>query len=103
VIDQASSYGAGMNAYYALARGRVTLSGAEPETMDFYGIPRAENPMINIRPDANTIHDTLVALVENRVALEQIGRRSSAFVERYHSADVIAGQYLSLYRTVLVD
>ena len=101
VIDQASSYGAGMNAYYALARGRVTLSGAEPETMDFYGIPRAESPIINIRPDADIIHDTLVALVEDRAALEQIGRRSSAFVERYHSADVIAGQFLSLYRTLL--
>lgn len=45
-----------MNAYYALARGRVTLSGAESETMDFYGIPRAENPMINIRPDADLIN-----------------------------------------------
>ena len=27
--------------------------------------------------------------------------RSSAFVERYHSADVIAGQYLSLYCKLL--
>ena len=101
VIDQASSYGAGMNAYYALARGRVTLSGAEPETMDFYGIPRAENPMINIRPDTEAIHGTLAALVDDRAALEQIGRRSSAFVERYHSADVIAGQYLALYQSLL--
>jgi hypothetical protein len=101
VIDQASSYGAGMNAYYALARGRVTLSGAEPETMDFYGIPRAENPIINIRPDAEMIHDTLVALVKDRGALAEIGHRSSAFVERYHSADVIAEQYLSLYRKLL--
>ena len=101
VIDQASTYGAGMNAYYGLARGRVVLSGAEPEALAFHGIPQAENPMINILPDADSIHDTLVALVEDRAALEQIGRRSSAFVERYHSADVIAGQYLSLYRTLL--
>ena len=101
VIDQASSYGAGMNAYYALARGRVTLSGAEPESMDFYGIPQAENPMINIRPDADMIHDTLASMVEDRAVLEQIGRSSSAFVERYHSAEVIAGQYLALYRKLL--
>ena len=101
VIDQASTYGAGMNAYYGLARGRVILSGAEPEALAFHGIAPSENPMINIRPDADMIHDTLASLLENPAMLEEIGRRSSAFAERYHSADVIAGHYLSLYRTLL--
>lgn len=102
-IDQASSYGMGMNALYALARGRVALTGAEPETLDFVGVSAAENPMINIRPDADQIHDALAALVERKAELPELGRRSADYVAKYHAADVIARQYEALYARLLVQ
>jgi glycosyltransferase involved in cell wall biosynthesis len=101
VIDQASSFGTGMNGLYALARGRVVLSGAEPETLEFYGVPEAENPVINIEPGPEMIAATLEALVADRPALEALGRRSADYAAKYHSADVIAGQYVQLYRRLL--
>ena len=101
VIDQASSYGMGMNALYAMARGRVTLTGAEPETLDFIGVSAADNPMINLRPDAEQIHNALAALIERKHELAALGQRSAAYVERYHSAEVIARQYQALYRRSL--
>ena len=101
VIDQASSFGTGMNGLYALARGRVVLSGAEPETLDFYGVPEAENPVINIKPDPDMIAATVEALVADRPALEALGRRSAEYAAKYHSADVVAAQYVALYRRLL--
>lgn len=100
-IDQASSYGMGMNALYALARGRVTLTGAEAETLDFVGVTAADNPMINIRPDVDQIHDALVTLVERKVDLPELGRRSADYVAKYHASDVIARQFAQLYARLL--
>jgi len=101
VIDQASTYGMGMNALYALARGRVALTGAEPETLDFVGVSAADNPMINIQPDAEAIHGVLAQLVRRKSELPQLGRKSAIYVARYHSADVVARQYEVLYRRLL--
>ena len=101
VIDQASSYGMGMNALYALARGRVALTGAEQETLAFVGVPAADNPMINIRPDADQIYGVLAQLVERKNELPELGRRSAAYVAKYHAAEVIARQYEALYARLL--
>lgn len=101
VIDQASSYGMGMNALYAMARGLVTLTGAEAETLDFVGVTAADNPMINIRPDVDQIHDTLAGLIELKAALPELGRRSADYVAKYHASNVVARQYAQLYVRLL--
>ena len=101
VIDQASSYGMGMNALYALARGRVTLTGAEPETLDFVGVANADNPMINILPDVDQIYGALARLLERKAGLAELGERSADYIARFHAAGVIAARYAALYREVL--
>ena len=101
VIDQASSYGMGMNALYALARGRVTLTGAEPETLDFVGVSERDNPMVNILPDVDHIHNALAGLVERKAGLAELGERSAGYIAKYHAADVIAAHYAALYRKLL--
>lgn len=100
-IDQASSYGMGMNALYALARGRVSLTGAEPETLAFVGVPAADNPMINIRPEADQIHDVLAGLVDRKAELPGLGHKSADYAAKYHGADVVARQYEELYERLL--
>lgn len=101
VIDQASSYGMGMNALYALARGRATLTGAEPETLAFVGVAAADNPMINVRPDADQIYGVLAGLVERKADLPELGRRSADYIAKYHAADVVARHYEELYKRLL--
>lgn len=101
VIDQASSFGMGMNALYAMARGRITLTGAEPETLDFIGVSANENPMINILPDVDQIYATLAGLVERKAELPELGHKSAAYTAKYHAANVIARQYENLYRRLL--
>ena len=101
VIDQASSYGMGMNALYAMARGRVTLTGAEPETLEFVGVSAADNPMINILPDAEQIYKVLTGLIKRKAALPWLGKKSASYVAKYHANSVIAGQYVALYDDLL--
>lgn len=101
VVDQASSYGTGMNALYALARGRVALSGAEPESLAFIGASPAENPIVNIKPDADQIYRALSDLVSDPAKLPELGRKSAEYIAKFHSAKVIAGRYVDLYRRLL--
>ena len=101
VIDQTSSYGLGMNALYALARGRVTLGGAEPEALAFTGVPAADNPVVNIRPNADQIHAALYSLVERKTELPTLGAASAAYAAKYHAASAIAVRYGDLYRRLL--
>lgn len=101
VIDQASSFGMGMNALYALARGRVTLTGAEQETLDFIGVSQSSNPMINIVPDSDQIYNALAGLVQRKTELPDLGRKSANYVATYHAADVVAQQYERMYTGLL--
>lgn len=101
VVDQASSYGMGMNALYAMARGRVTLTGAEPETLAAIGVSEDDNPMINIVPDPDHIHNALWTLVKHKHKLPLLGQKSADYVAQFHAADIIAAKYLSLYDRLL--
>ena len=58
--------------------------------------------MINIRPDADQIYGVLAQLVERKNELPELGRRSAAYVAKYHAADVIARQYEALYARLLI-
>jgi hypothetical protein len=62
VIDQVSSYGLGMNALYAAARGRVVLTGAEPE-QNLFAPGERKSPFINAVPDKQRLYDVLASLV----------------------------------------
>lgn len=63
---------------------------------------RADLPIINATPQ--TIYDVLkLWLVERKDALPELGRRSRAFVERWHDPRRIAGQLKSEYECILAQ
>jgi hypothetical protein len=101
VIDQANSYSAGMNALYAMARGKIALTGMEKESMKFLGISEANNPCINIRPDAKDIYLKLTALIQSKESLPDLSAKSIQFIKEYHDAGVVADKFLSLYKSLL--
>ncbi|MZP29503.1 hypothetical protein GTO91_07260 [Heliobacterium undosum] len=57
---------------------------------------REELPVINANPD--TITDVLVALVEDRERLRELGRRSKRFAHRWHNPEAIARAMIQLYQ-----
>lgn len=95
VVDQAYSYGYGMNALYSLAMGKVVLSGNEPECGKEFG--RDDIPVINIKPSVEDIYNKLEKLVLNKKSVEEIGYKSRKFVEDFHDYKKVAKQYLETW------
>ncbi len=102
VIDQANTYSAGMNALYAMAKGKITLTGVEPESLTFAGIQASDNPAINILPDADHIYSVLEGLIlKSAEELTRISEASTEFINKYHNSVEIADKYLEVYERCL--
>jgi hypothetical protein len=84
-----------MTAVESLARGKVVLSGAEPEALKYAGA--LDCPIVNARPDPVQIHRQLVELVEDEQRLEDLGRRGRAFAERFHALEAVTPRYLQIW------
>ena len=95
VIDQTYSYSCGMNAIYALAMGKVVLGGAEPESLISLGVD--STPVINLKPNAQSIIEKVEQLLEKRNQFEQLGYESRKFAEEVHDYKKIAQQYIDTW------
>lgn len=95
VIDQAYSVSYGMNALYAMAKGRVVVGGGEEECLQEFGL--TECPIVPINPDVDDIYNKLVMVLERKDEILEWGRRSREFVETHHDAVKIAAQYLEVW------
>lgn len=96
LIDQCRSYSYGMNAVTGLARGKVVLSGAEPEAMQMLGVDSC--PVVNITPDAEQIYGQIARLVADPAEINRLKRASRDYVARYHDAKAIAAEFLQAYQ-----
>ena len=100
VIDQALSYGYGMNAIYSMALGKVVLGGNEIETQSEFG--RSDIPVINITPSVEDIYQKLEVLVQNPNTIDEIGMKSRLFVEDFHSHTKVAQRYIDTWKSIEV-
>lgn len=96
VIDQAYSVSYGMNALYAMAKGRIVVGGAEEECLQEFGL--TDCPIINITPEVNDIYNKLVMILNRKDEILEWGRWSREFVETHHDAVKIARQYLEVWQ-----
>jgi glycosyltransferase involved in cell wall biosynthesis len=97
LIDQVNSYSYGVNALVGLSKGKIVLSGAEPEAIEFIGSNTNDCPIINIRPTANDIYNKLIFILENKSQLPLWSSLGIDFVKKYHSPLKIAKEYENLY------
>lgn len=95
VIDQTNSYSLGVNGIYAMAMGKIVLGGAEPESLKSLGVEYS--PVINIKPNAQSIVDAVENLMKNKDKIREIGFESRKFVEKVHSYKIIAKKYLETW------
>lgn len=95
VIDQTNSYSLGVNGIYALAMGKVVLGGAELESLKSLGVEHS--PVINIKPNAQSIVDAVEKLMKNKEKIKEIGLESRKFVEEVHGYKTIAKKYLEVW------
>jgi len=92
IVDQAYSYGWGMNAVIALAMGKIVLSGAEPEALAYLGLQ--SSPIINILPYPDDIVSKIEYVLEHKKEVEHMGQASRAYAEQHHDHVKVAGTFL---------
>lgn len=96
LIDQARSYGAGMNAGIALAMGKIVLGGAESESI--VDLSLNDSPIINIMPDTEDIFLKIEKLIllkkEERILLSE---KSRIFAVNNLESSKVAERYLNIF------
>ncbi|MHD0319364.1 glycosyltransferase [Fusobacterium sp. THCT1E2] len=96
ILDQCKSYSYGMNAIYAMAMGKVVLSGNEIENIK--ELKREDIPVINIRPEVIDIEKKIEYLIENPNLIFDIGEKSRKFIEEVHDMKIVAKKYLEIFK-----
>ena len=92
VIDQCRSYSYGMNAVYSMAKGKIVMSGSEPEALKEFEIIQC--PVINITPSVNQIIQQFERILENKNQIEEMSQQSRTFIEENHDYIKVANSYI---------
>ena len=91
-----------MFALEGMAMGKPVLCYLRDDLKDLYVtaglVGPDEIPIVECRPD--TVKATIERLYRNREGLEEIGRRSRAFVERHHSLDAVGAVFDRINRSI---
>lgn len=95
VIDQMYSHSLGVNGVYALAMGKIVMGGAEPESLKSLGVN--SSPVINLKPNAQSIIDEVERLLEKRNQIAELGFVSRQFAEEVHGHIKVAQQYIETW------
>jgi len=96
VIDQMNSYSLGVNGVYALAMGKVVMGGAEPESLKSLNVE--SSPVINLKPNAQSIIDEVEKLLDKRCQIKDLGLESRRFAEQVHGHIKVAKQYIDTWQ-----
>ncbi|SEM88720.1 Glycosyltransferase involved in cell wall bisynthesis [Paenisporosarcina quisquiliarum] len=99
IIDQCRSYSYGMNALYAMAKGKVVMSGSEPEALNELNVK--ESPVINIVPDVEQILKQFEILLERKSEIKTLGENSRKYVEAIHDHKYIAQKFVDEWVKIL--
>ena len=96
-IDQILIGSYGSAAMEAMSFGKPVMCYIMPEVFQS-GLP-LECPIVNSNP--SNIKDQLEILIENGDLRNEIGKKSRAYMEKYHDADTIAPRLLEMYKAEL--
>jgi glycosyltransferase involved in cell wall biosynthesis len=97
VLDQskaACGYGS-MNALYAMAQGKVVMSGVAEKCLNEFDIK--SSPVVHIEPDAKQIIEQMEYIIKNRGIIPKLQSDSRKFVELNHDTIMIAEKYMNIF------
>ncbi|MCH5232473.1 MAG: hypothetical protein J1E78_02460 [Muribaculaceae bacterium] len=100
VLDQLYAYAPAMNALYAMALGKVAVTGGQKEYYDYLGWHDTK-PVISISPSDNDIYERLLALVENKTEIIQRGKEGRRLVEKFNDSGIVADKFVKSWREKL--
>jgi len=94
LIDQCKSYDYGMNAIFALERGKIVMSGSEEIAIKYLNL--TSSPVINIKPDFQQIIIELQKLV-NLNSFMDLKKNSYDHAFNVHNLSIISHNFSKLY------
>ncbi len=97
-VDQIYSYSLAMNALYSMAQGKIVCGGAEIESAILYDgqLP----PIFNLIPNADSIYETFIEILDQKDKLLEISESSRMFVEEYHDGLRVAQRYIDCWSSI---
>ena len=100
ILDQLYAYTPAMNALTAMAQGLVVIGGGEPEAYDLLG-DNELRPVVNVLPNEQSVYDAVVDLTTHPEKVTELSRKSVLYVQKYHSCQTVAQQYLDFWNSGL--
>lgn len=97
ILDDANSYSIAMNGLLSMAKGKIVMGGAESEGNKELGIDGV-NPVFNLTRDVIQICNQIEYIILHKDKIEEWGRSSRIFVEKYHDSEMIAQQYINVFQ-----
>jgi hypothetical protein len=94
-IDQIILGTYAMAAMEAMSYGKPTISYIMKEVFE-NGLP-LDCPIVNANPD--TLEEKLIELITNPILRHEIGKKSRAYVEKYHDVEKISKKLLEIYKS----
>ena len=96
-VDQLICGSHGMAACEAMSFGKPVLCYLMPELFES-GLP-SECPIVNTNP--SNLEENLIRLITDGKLRQETGLKSRLYVEKYHNADNIAQELVSLFKNSL--
>ncbi len=100
VIDQIYSYSPGMNALLAMSKGKIVISGGEPECYELLGEKECK-PIVNVEPTYDSVYNKVERLVLHPELIADLKRQSREFVRRNHDYVTVAKRMAEIYEKCL--
>ncbi len=96
-IDQLYSFTPATTALLSMARGAITVSGAEEEFYNFIG-EKTLRPIINANPfDIDHTYKQLARVVSDAEYRRELSRQSIEFVARHNEAHIVARRFINFW------
>ena len=96
VLDQLYSYSPATNALMAMAKGKVVVSGGEPEYYSFIG-EEDMFPVVNVIPDDEEIFNIIKDLVLSPEKVNKAVKEGPVFVKKHNDAVLVAKRHVDFW------
>lgn len=94
-VDELLCGSHGVTAVESMAAGKPTITYIREDLVEKYP---PDLPLVNANPD--TIYAVLKSLILDAELRHEIGKKSRAYAEKYHSLDVVVSELIQIYKEI---
>ncbi len=102
LVEQFNFMSYGMSAIYAMAKGKMVVTGCLNEMKEdkFIGFMK-EAPIYDLGYTVNEMVDRISYIIEHKYLIDDYKKKSRQYVEKYHNYIKVAKKYVDIYDDIL--